>query len=199
MRVMVLVSCQRAEGVGQKLMVNISLPCFYLCQFDNELHSAGSCNMTSLGMVLKQYGKAQNVPGSYARVSDRLLQYCDANGFDRHSLGVIRNLAVKFGLKDDASYAHTFDEIKAHLGKGELVIIQGNFTPSGHVIVFCGFNSETGTWVCNDPAGDHTAPNGYHEPGWGSGDHVRYPSEWVHTCAAPDGDGKVWAHLLEVA
>ena len=177
-------------------MPRFSTACPYLCQFDNDLYPGGSCNMTSLGMALLHYRLADGVPGAAARVSDRLLQYCDDHGLDRHDLAVIRNLAVRFGLADNASFAHTFDEIKAHLSKGELVIIQGNFTPSGHVVVFCGLDTDRGEWCACDPAGDHTAPNGYHNPGWRSGDHVWYPSEWVRACAAPDGDGKVWAHLL---
>ena len=151
--------------------------------------------MTSLGMVLTHYGLGHLVPGGDPRVSDRLLAYCDAHVLDRHDLEVIRDLAIKFGVADAASYSHTFPEIKAHLATGELVIVQGNFTPSGHVIVIVGYDEDAGTWICNDPAGDHTAPNGYREPGWRSGDHVHYPADWFRACAAPDGDGEVWAHL----
>lgn len=174
----------------------ISIQCPWMCQFDNELYKSGSCNLTSLGMVLAHYHLDDKVPGSHQRVADRLLAYCDANGYDRHDLQTIKNLAVKFGLQDDASYSHTFEEIKVHLTGGNLAIVQGMFTPSGHVIVFCGFDPDKSLWCCNDPAGDHTAPNGYHEPGWRSGDHVWYPSDWVRSCSAPDGDGRVWAHLL---
>lgn len=169
--------------------MRIELPCPYTCQYDNTLHPGGSCNMTSLGMVLSQYGLADKVPGSQTKVSDRLLAYCDAHGLDRHDLQVIKNLAVKFGLQDDASYSHTFADIKAHLQGKNLVIVQGMFTASGHVIVFCGFDDK-GLWCCNDPAGDT------HEHTGRSGDHIWYPSDWVRSCAAPDGDGKVWSHLL---
>lgn len=172
----------------------VSNPCPYLCQYDNALHPEGSCNMTSLGMVLIAHKLDGKVPGERINVADRLLQYCDDHNLDRHDLGVIRDLAVKFGLQDDASYSHTFDEIKAHLRAGGLVIVQGMFTKSGHVIVFCGYDPGRGTWICNDPAGNHNI--GY---GHGGGDHVEYSSVWIHNCAAPDGDGKVWAHLIAAA
>ena len=148
-------------------------------------------------MCLEHYGLAARVPGADPKTGNRLLKYCDDHGLDRHQLGTIRDLAVKFGLADDASYSHTFDEIKAHLAGGNLVIVQGAFTPSGHVIVVCGYDSDLGTWCCNDPAGDKFAPNGYHEPGWREGDHVHYPSSWFRPAAAPDG--KVWAHLVRKA
>ena len=179
------------------ILTRVSIPCAWRCQFDNTWkgEGPGSCNMTTLDMGLMHYGLDGNVPGSLPRCADRLLKYCDDHGLDRHLLETVRDLAVKFGLKDDAGYNHTLEEIKKHLVEGDLVIVQGNFTPSGHFILVCGFDTQRGTWICNDPAGDHTAPNGYREPGWRSGDHVEYPSDWFRAKAAPDG--KVWAHLLK--
>ena len=174
--------------------------CPYLCQYDDTWRGEGlgACNMTSLAMVLEHYGRAINIPGSPSlpRTADRLLKYCDDHGLDRHKLETIRDLAIQFGLVDIASYNHTFEEIKAHLEGKNLVIVQGNFTPSGHVIVVVGFDDTKDTWICNDPAGDHTAPNGYREPGWRPGDHVEYPSQWFREAAAPDGH--VWAHLCSL-
>lgn len=176
--------------------------CPYACQYDDThtdpythlLTGPGDCNVNSVGMVLSKYKLDGKVPGSKPRVSDRLLDYCDAHGLDKHALDVLRQLLVHFGLEDDASYSHSFYEIKQHLAHGLIVIVQGCFTPSGHVIVVVGFDSDKGLWCCNDPAGDHTAPNGYRQPGWRPGDHVWYPSDWFRAAAAPDG--KVWAHLV---
>lgn len=177
--------------------MRISIPMPYVCQFDNALYPGGSCNMTSAAMVLGHFDLAQAVPGSRPRCADRLLQYCDDHVLDRHALPVIRDLLVKFGCQDDASYSHTFDEIKAHLDTKCPVIVQGDFTDLGHVVVVVGYDSDKSTWIVCDPAGDHTAPNGYREPGWRPGDHVEYSSSWFRAKAAPDGDGRVWAHLLK--
>ena len=172
----------------------VAIPCPYRCQYDNHLYAAGSCNMTSLGMAMEKYGIT--VPGPYSHNPDNLLRYCDEQGLDRHSLEVIAKVSRHFGLSDNAGYAVTFAEIKAHLLGGNLVIVQGQFTPSGHIIVVCGFDSVAGTWLCNDPAGDHNQPNGYRDPGWKSGEQVWYPADWFRRSAAPDGNGLVWAHLL---
>jgi hypothetical protein len=198
-----IVSEQRPQG--ETLMPRIEIPCPYACQYDDThkdpytdlLEGPGACNVTCVGMCLSKFGLADKVPGPEALVSDRLLRFCDEHGQDRHSLEVLRNLSVMFGLKDDASYQHSFEEIKHHLLGGNPVIVQGMFTPSGHVIVVLGFDTDEGTWLCNDPAGDHTAPNGYRQPGWRSGNHVWYPSSWFRPAAAPDG--KVWAHLVSKA
>lgn len=166
-------------------MIAIKAP--YWLQYDNELHAGGSCNMTSLAMALDFYKKP--VSGRYKRTPDRLLDYCDTHGLDRHELSVIQQVSKHFGLGDDASYHDSFDQIKAHLRSGNLVIVQGDFTPSGHVILVCGYDDEHGRWLCNDPAG--------HWPDYGgstSGAGVWYDSRWFRKGAAPDG--MVWAHLL---
>ena len=158
----------------------VSLDCDYLCQYDNELYPEGSCNMTSLGMCLQTYKKA--VPGPYKRISDNLLHYCDQNGLDRHSLTDIAKVSQHFGLGDNAGYGGTLEDVKLHLSSGYLVIVQGTFTASGHVIVIRGYDELTGEWECNDPAGRY--PH-YSNPGWLTGKQVYYPATWFDAHAAP--------------
>lgn len=169
--------------------MKIAVACPYLCQYDNVLYPGGSCNMTSLGMVLDAH--KCHVAGPHSRTPDNLLQYCDDNGLDRHSLDVIAQVSRHFGLGDEASYHGNFEQLKAHLRAGGLAIVQGTFTASGHVIVVRGFDPDAGTWLCNDPAGHY--PH-YSNPGWESGEGVSYPSEWFRAHAAPDG--LIWLHLL---
>ena len=178
--------------IGSKEEMKVTLKAPYFCQFDNELYPGGSCNMTSVAMALGFYNRF--VAGSYARTPDRLLAYCDANGLDRHELPTIANVLREFGVADDASYTESIADVKRHLEGGNPVIIQGDFTPSGHVLLVLGFDEENSKWLVNDPAGDYEAPNHYSEPGWRSGEAVWYPSEWFVPAAAPDG--KIWAHLL---
>lgn len=172
--------------------MKIQIPCPWLCQYDNKLYPGGSCNMTSVAMALEAYGCAHNVKGPHSRVADNLLQYCDDTGRDRHKLEVIDFVLEKFGVFDSSSYRYDLGDVKAHIKKGELVIVQGEFTPSGHILVVCGVDEEKGRWCCNDPAGYW--PN---YSGQLSGDHVWYDSSWFRPHAAPDG--KVWAHLLSRA
>src|ERR1019366_9304276 len=127
-------------------MNKIEIPCPYHCQYDSVrtdprtggIEGFGGCNMFSASMVLEHYGFKGPQPRHYALLGDDLLKYCDDNGLDRHALPDIAKVLTHFGLTDDESYSHSFDEIKAHLASGDLVIVQGNFTPSGHVIVVCG-------------------------------------------------------------
>lgn len=162
------------------------IDCPYFNQYDNKLYPGGSCNCTSMGMVLAWGGK--KVPGPYDRIPDNLLHYCDQNGLDRHSLTDLQKLVTHFGEHDAASFSYSFEEIKSHLDKGMPVVVQGNFTPSGHVIVVLGYDTDAGKWLCNDPAGK------FPDYGWTSGKAVWYDSAWFRAKAAPDG--KVWAHLI---
>lgn len=170
--------------------MRLTIPCPYLCQYDNKLHPLGSCNLTSLGMALLHYKK--DVPGEWERISDNLLDYADKNGYDRHSVDDIAALARKFGVADTASTATSFAQIKTHLLSDNLVIIHGDFTKSGHIILLRGFDSDEGMWYVNDPAGKW--PN-YGNFGWEPGDGVWYESNWFKKLTGPDGH--VWAHLLK--
>lgn len=187
-------------GRKKKDLMHIDISCPYHCQYDNTLYPGGSCNMTSAGMVLAHYGKDPLVPGSLPRVADRLLKYCDDHGMDRHELGVIQAVLVKFGVSDSASFATSFDQLKAHLKGGNLAIVQGDFTHSGHVMVVRGFDTEKGVWYCNDPAGwGEPDGNGYFHyggPNWRPGEDVPYPSSLWRAAAAPDG--KIWCHLCSL-
>lgn len=174
------------------MKIAIDVP--YYCQYNNQLHPDGSCNMTSAGMALKHYGI--QVPGPYQYNPDNLLHYCDQNGLDRHDLGVIAQVIRHFGLADDASFTDKFDDLKSWVKAGNLVIVQGTFTQSGHVILWCGMDEEKGLIYCNDPAGDWNAPYHYSNPGWRPGKGVWYKSEWFRSHAAPDG--LVWGHELKL-
>lgn len=169
------------------MKVNNPLP--YLCQFDNKLHPGGSCNLTSLAMVMLKYGlKGPNY--GYNRLPDNLLAYADAHGIDRHTLEGIDKISEAFGLKDQSSYTTSLAVLKAHLKSGKIAIVHGEFTRSGHIMCVRGFDEERGLWFCNDPAGKWD--NGY--SGYTSGENVAYDSDWFVRCIAPDS--KVWAHLL---
>ena len=164
----------------------------YFCQWDNAFYPGGSCNLTSTAMVLEYFGKGGNVAGSDG-LPDRLLRYCDDRGLDRHTLETIDYLLEKFGVSDRSGYNVTFDQIKAALQKGQPVIVHGVFTPSGHIVVVCGFDSDKGLWKVNDPAGRWDPVYHYCGPKWQPGKGVWYDSAWFRAKAAPDG--KVWAHL----
>lgn len=157
----------------------------WFCQYDNKLYPGGSCNMTSAAMAIRYY-----YPHSKTTPDD-LLRECADRGWDRHSLEVIDAILENHRISDDSSKVKTIEEVKPHIKGGNLVIIQGDYTPSGHIVVVFGYDPVAGFWLVNDPAGKWE--NGRYN-GWVSGKAVRYPSDWFRAKSAPDG--KVWGHLL---
>lgn len=169
--------------------MKISIPVPYFYQWDNRLYPGGSCNLTCVAMALAKYGlKGPNL--GHARLPDNLLAYADANRLDRHTLEDIDRICEKFGLADKSSYTTSFAAIKAHIKAGKPVIVHGNFTSSGHIVLVRGIDEDKGLWQCNDPAGKWN--NGYRD--YSSGDGVWYQADWFRKMVAPDG--VVWAHLL---
>ena len=169
------------------MLVNIEVP--YYSQHDNEIDPGATCNVTSLSMAISYYKASKLVTGPHKRIADNISQYCLDHHLNHGDLTVIANLARHYGLIDDASFTTSFDQIKAHLDRNNLVIVQGNFTASGHVIVVVGYDDKRGLWYCNDPAG--------HWPDYSgntSGKGVAYDSKFFRAKAAPDGE--VWAHRL---
>lgn len=161
-------------------------------QFDNELFPDGTCNTTSVAMVV-DYFHYGVVKGPYARTADNLTYYCTQHKLDRHELAVLDQLLEKFGVSDESSFTTSMDELKAWLRSGKPAIVQGEFTDSGHIMVVLGYDEEKGVFICNDPAGTWRPVFHYGGEGWTPGYGVEYPSAWFRAKAAPDGN--VWAHL----
>lgn len=169
--------------------MKITTPMHYYSQWDNALYPGGSCNLTCAAMVLKTLGLKGPAMG-HGRLPDNLLAYADKHGIDRHTLEGIDKILETFGARDRSSYTTSPAALKAHLKKGKMAIVHGNFTPSGHIIALHGVDEKAGKYLANDPAGRWN--NGYHD--YSSGEDVWYDSAWLMRMIAPDG--VVWAHLI---
>jgi len=147
----------------------------YFSQYDNDINKGGSCQNTSIAMVLGLYG-ADVTPDEISRrfgtykgqtpegVADIFNTYAAENGIDER-------------MQPERS--GSISDLKAQLDEGKPVIINGYFTRPGHVVVVTGYD-ENGYYV-NDPAGvwSETWKGGYQ--GSYDGRSVHYDNESFET------------------
>jgi predicted double-glycine peptidase len=88
------------------------------------------------------------------------------------------------GLYSSSGRDATRAELRQHLDAGRPVVVHGDWTGSGHIVVLVGY-TET-DWIVNDPAGDW-----YTCYGCGEADHIHYPlgGAWDD---AMSWDGDIW-------
>jgi hypothetical protein len=166
------------------------VPYFY--QYNNNINPGGSCQNTSIAMVIKFYGGASETPDaisgiygtSQAQSPGGLKQVFDAE-------------AVYFGLpvRDVAHTNGTFAGLHAILAAGKPVIVHGYFTGYGHVLVVTGYNGTT--YTCNDPAGQWNQiyqGGGYSQSNSTQGHNVTYGKTAFQNAIGPDGT--IWYHEI---
>ena len=142
----------------------------YYSQYDNGINPGGSCQNTSVAMVLEAYGVhvlpdeiSQRFGTQYAQspegVADVFNTYAREAGIPQ------RMVAHRDG---------TVAGMNSLLDQGKPVIVHGYFTGSGHVVVATGRTA--GSYTVNDPAGvwSQQWKGGYHGSYDGRG--VRYGS-----------------------
>lgn len=140
----------------------------YFKQRDNTWEPGGTCNVTSLAMVMAYLGVKPQKEG--VQLEDELflrLQEPDAiahfeknypslkkMGYKpRHIHGMLGWLAIQYGLKWKYSESTSLDDIDTFgLTVGPL-IISGTFTRSGHIVCLVG-KSINGDFIIHDPWGD---------------------------------------------
>jgi len=122
----------------------------YLDQLDNSDHPYGTCNVTSLAMVLSYFRVPPRNPT--IRFPDELDRYCSDKNLDRHEPDALAQVAQAYGCDDRFSKTASFEQVKEWLIQGNPAIVHGYFTPGGHIICLIGYN-ETG-FVVNDPYGE---------------------------------------------
>ena len=64
----------------------------------------------------------------------------------------------------------TFNDVKAQLDQGYLVVLSTNLTTKGHIILVRGYTND-GKIIVNDPYGNKFGPNGYGKP---DGENIQY-------------------------
>ena len=139
----------------------------YYPQRDNKYHPSGTCNVTSLAMVLAYHGIK---PIGTNQLEDELflrLQEPDAlaefersypslkkKGYKpRHIHGMLGWLVKQYGLNWKYSEATTRDQIDNHGKTIGPMIISGSFTSSGHIICLTGMTIRN-DMIVHDPWGD---------------------------------------------
>lgn len=173
-------------------MTNLKVP--YLSQLDNSLNPFGSCNVTSVAMVLAYYGFKGTGQGQF---EDQLNRWLVARGLSRHSPQDLKRLIMEYTkgtfkpLDDDFRAYAKWEDAKKHLDAGHPLISHGYYTRSGHIIVIRGYD-DRGFFV-NDPYGEYFK-HGYDTSA--SGENLHYSYEMMNrVCVDPDGSN--WLHFIK--
>lgn len=164
------------------------VPYFY--QYNNSINPGGSCQNTSVAMVIKFYGGTSETPDAISGINGTSLAQSPA-GLQQ----VFNSEASYFGLSvtDIAHTSGTFAGIHALIASGKPVIVHGYFTGYGHVMVITGYNGTT--YTCNDPAGQWSQVyqyGGYSQTNSTEGHSVTYSKSNFENAIGPDGT--VWYH-----
>jgi hypothetical protein len=165
----------------------------YFYQYSNRINPTGSCQNTSIAMMLGLFGApASHTPDvisqqwgtSRAQTVAGFKEVFDA---EARFLG----LPVR-ALSSDAS---TIADVRADLAAGRPVVVHGYFTSFGHVMVLTAYDAATNEYVAFDPAGRWSQQfknGGYSQANSTEGRGVRYRASAVDN--AIGFDGRVWLH-----
>lgn len=165
------------------MTINLAVP--YYSQRNNEFRPSGTCNITSVAMCLAFYGiKAKEKP----QLEDELFLKVQNNGWERHTHDDLAKLFRLYGIEDRFTTEAPWNNVKSHLDGGNPVIISGQFTQSGHIIVLRGYD-EKGFFV-NDPWGEWFA-DGYKNQ---SGENLHYSYNLCNRVSY-GGSKTTWAHF----
>lgn len=170
---------------GATAAINLNIP--YFSQRDNENRPSGTCNVTSVAMCLAFYGIK---PKRNEQLEDELFAEVENRGWDRHVHNHLCQLFGVYGVLSRFTTEASWDEVKRHLRSGNPVIISGQFTQSGHIIVLRGYD-EKGFWV-NDPWGEWFS-TGYQNK---SGEDLHYSYDLCYRLSY-GGAQSTWAHFPE--
>lgn len=131
------------------MAVNHKVP--YFSQEDNEIEPWRTCGATSSAMCLKYFQVADL--GSFPQYEDDVKKRFDRLGIDHGSPDGIKRLLEGLGLRDDLTLNASLSDITRSLDSGEICILHGFWTNSGHILVIRGYNNN-GDFLVNDPAGE---------------------------------------------
>ena len=167
-----------------------NVPYFY--QYNNNINPGGSCQNTSIAMLLKYYGASSITPDNIGNTWGTT-QAQSVSGFNT----VCNSEAQSFGISAVCVSTSTgsFSTINNLLAQGIPVVVHGYFTSYGHVMVILAF---TGTeYICNDPAGEWSQQyqyGGYSTTNATEGFQVHYAAAAFLNAIGPDNT--VWFHYM---
>ncbi len=166
------------------------VPYFY--QYHNAINPGGSCQNTSMAMILKFYGANSITPDEISNHYGTS-QAQTVAGFQQ----VFNSEAAYFGLswRDAGTTTGSLADVHAQLAAGIPVVVHGYFTEYGHVIVLVGYDGDV--YWAHDPAGKWNQVymgGGYSGNNASEGKYVTYSAASVNAAIAPDGF--VWMHAF---
>lgn len=175
-------------------LIDLRVP--YFSQRDNQLDPGGSCNVTSVAMCMAYLGIVGD--GSGRQLEDQCNLYLKEQGLSRHNPEHLVLLFRWKGLADRFSYQGTWKQALEHLAEGLPVIVHGEFTASGHIMVIRGWDPVRQEWIVNDPAGEWQPGRPYGNYGsWQTppaGNGSRFKFATMDRLCSPEGPGHVWLH-----
>ena len=113
----------------------------YYYQYHNRNEPGSTCGITSGAMLMGHYGSRLSPDDLYRR-------YGKHQGQSPIGLATIYRRELGYGT---GTYTGSRSQIRRHIDAGRPVVIHGNFTGSGHVVLIVGYD-DTG-WILHDPAG----------------------------------------------
>jgi hypothetical protein len=140
-----------STGVGAS-QSGKGLPVPYLNQYDDAaVNPGGSCGNTSTAMLLRFYGIQKSPDGvraTYDGGGD-----CGGGAKPWQCPEGLSRIQKSEGLKSRFSRTASRSTIKRQIDAGRPVIIHGNFTGVGHIMVVVGYDDSAKQWIVNDPSG----------------------------------------------
>lgn len=179
------------------ILVVITKPCLsqttiqnvpYYYQLYNSINPSGSCQNTSMAMLLKYLGGNVTPDDISSRYGTSLAQ--SVSGF----VSVFNQEAQRLGLpyRLTGTLYGSFAKMKELIDKGQPVPTHGYFTSYGHVVLVVGYD-QTG-YICHDPYGkwDQVFASGNYINTSTAGKYVKY-SKSAFEYAVGTG-GQLWMY-----
>lgn len=163
------------------------VPYFY--QYSNSINPGGSCQNTSIAMILKFNGFSGLTPDQISNQYGTS-QAQTVSGFNTVCNSVAQNNSM--GANCVSTSNGSFQAMRNILATGKPVVVHGYFTSYGHVLVVTGY---TGThYICNDPAGQWTQVYqvGYTGSSSTVGNQIQYGKAAFEQAIGPDNT--LWYH-----
>lgn len=175
--------------------INLSVPYFF--QLENRLDPFGSCNCSSIAMVMAYYGLKAKDPN--IRLPDELNSYIKSKGWSRHSPYDLQKVVQDYGFKAEFKTTRSIEDIKNAIKSGIPVVLFLYLTRFGHIIVAKGYDETKRVFYINDSYGEYFL-EGYRTDF--SGANVKYSYDLIEKVGCDIGsDGKliknsIWALFI---
>lgn len=180
----------------------------YWAQLLNPRHPYGTCNVSSVAIVMSYLGIVGD--GSEGgNLPMQILRWMDKNGLRRHVHDHLVKAFAWKGIKDKFTTEGTIEDIKKSIDLGKPVIFSGDFSASGHIVVIYGYitneSGEITAFNVSDPYGSfqYKKPSSkgfrhsYVTKPIGIGEHQVYSLKAILDVAKGRKDGTLWLHILQ--